>query len=216
MAGAGGDAQAMQQTWTQAVDRVKREVISPSLWRALERTIPVAWENDNFVVGLAAAEGQLAGQMNTAEYRGAIERTLRSITGSEDLRFRVIEGTAYSDWEYTKARDAAAVTQRQQAAQRRFTEAGAFATWDEIYDQVSRLWANSEMRSLPSGKARFLEKALALMEKAMESLYPAQGQADETTERGLSRVIERVASMTGSDSTFIAFLLFERRRKGGS
>lgn len=213
MAGAGGSAPEMQQVWAQTVDRVKREIIAPTLWRALERTVPIAWEENTFVVGLSPSEGQLAGQMNTGEYRGAIERTIRTVSGNDDTTFRVIEGTGYSDWEYAKARDKAAVTQRQQAAQKRYVEAGSFATWDEIHDQVSRLWANSELRSLPSGKARFLDQAFALVLKAMDSLYPKDGKIDEQTERGLSRVIERVASMTASDATLIGYLLFERRKQ---
>lgn len=213
----GGNTQAMQQVWTQTVDRAKQEIIAPTLWRALERTVPVAWEGNTFVVGLMTAEGQLASQLNAGERRSAIERILRSQVGSNDLEFRVIEGTSPSDWEYTKARDAAAAAQRQQTTQRRVQEAGAFASWDEIHDRVSRLWANSDYRSLASGKGRYMDQALALVEQAMGTLCPADGTTNEQTERGLSRVIERIASTTGSDAAVIAFLLRERRkRKGGS
>jgi hypothetical protein len=211
--GGGGTQAAMQQTWTQAVERVKREVISPTLWRSIERVVPVAWENNTFVIGLSPGEGQLAGPLNTGEYRGAIERTLRTLTGSPELTLRVIEGTAYSDWEYTQKRDAAAVAQRQQATQKRYTEASAFASWDDLYDQVSRLWANFEYRSLASGRGRFLDQALGIVEKGMATLYAAGTPSSEQAERGLSRVIERVASMTNSDPALVAFLLAERRRR---
>ena len=218
MANVGGSTpQVMQQVWAQAVDRVKQEIIAPSLWRALERTIPVAWEDNTFVVGLVSAEGHLASQMNAGENRGAIERRLRTLTSNNDLNFRVIEGTAYSDWEYAKARDAAALAQRQQATQRRQQEAGVAGSWDEVHDRVSRLWAGSEYRSLASGKARYIDQAFAILEQAMDTLYPADGKTNEQTERGLSRVIERIASTTSSDATLIALLLFERRRgKGGA
>jgi len=205
---------AMQQLWTQTVDRVKRDVISPSLWRALERTLPVVFEDNVFAVGLQAGDGQLAGTMNTGEYKSAIERAMRAITGDNALTFRVIEGTSYADWEYAKARDAAAASQQRQATQKRTVEAAGFASWDEIYDQVSRLWANSEYRALASGKARFIELALAHVQKAMETLMPEGGKTNEQTERGLSRVIERIASMTGSDATLVACLLFQRHGAG--
>jgi hypothetical protein len=210
--GAGGD---LQQVWAQAVDRVKREIIAPSLWRAIERTIPVTRDGDVFAVGLAPGEGQYAGTMNTGEYRAAIERILRTVTGDNALTFRLIEGTTLEDWEYIKARDAAAVAQRQQAAQKRVVESKSFSSWDEIYDQVSRLWANAEFRALASGKGRYLEEALALINKALESLAPSEGKRTEQTERGLSRVIERVASITGSDATLIAYLLEQRRNSEG-
>ena len=208
----GGNAQQMKDLWAQAVGRVKQEVIAPTLWRALEKTVPVAWENNFFVVGMAIGEGQLAGQLNTGEYRGSVERTLRSITGS-DVTFRVIEGTTYEDWEYSMKRDAAAVAQRHQSAVKQFKAAGAYASWDEIYEQVSRLWASSEYRALPTGRARFLDQALGMVTTAMDSLYPVDIKVDELTERGFSRVIDRVASMTNSDSAVIAYLLFERRKR---
>lgn len=209
--GGGGDIKA---TWGRVVEQVKKEVIAPGLWRALEKTVPVVWEGSNFVIGLSPMDGQMAGQLNTGEYRGAIERTLRRVAGNNDLVFRMIEGTTLSDWEYTKARDAAAVSQRQQTAQKRYVEAGAFASWDEIYEQVSRLWANFEYRSLSSGKGRFLDQALGLCIKGMESLMPADGTTNEQIERGLSRVLERIGGITNSDPAVLAYLLSERRRKG--
>ncbi len=213
MAAAGSsDGGDLQQVWAQAVDRVKREIIAPSLWRAIERTIPVTREGDVFAVGLAPGEGQYAGTMNTGEYRAAIERILRAVTGDDALTFRLIEGTTLADWEYTKARDVAAVAQRRQAAQKRVVESKAFGSWDEIYDQVSRLWANAEYRALATGKGRYLDQALGMIEKALDSLAPAgDGKRSEQTERGLSRVIERVASMVSADATVIAYLLEQRR-----
>lgn len=215
MAGESGDAQAMQQLWARAVDRVKRDVIAPSLWRALERTVAVAWEDNSFVVGLAPADGAFAGQMNSGEYRGLIERTLRMLAGNNGLNFRLIEGTEYSDWQFAKVRDAAAQQQQQQAAQRKYQESTAYATWDEVHDQMSRLWASAEYRSLASGKARYLDQALTLAVKAMDALLPEGKPVDEQAERGVSRVIERIASMAGTDATLVGFLLFERRRTGG-
>lgn len=213
--GAGPSAAALQQIWTQTVDRVKRDIIAPSLWRALEKTLPVTLDNGTFAVGLAPGEAQYAGTMNTGEYRAAIERILRTVSGDNSLTFRLIEGTTLSDWEYTKARDAAAVAQRQQSAQRRTVESAAFNSWDDINDQVSRLWASSEFRSLASGKGRYLDQALALVQKAVESLAPdaaaAGNKPNEQTERGLSRVLERIAGNAGTDATLVAYLLHQRR-----
>ena len=214
MAAIGSDPQAMQHLWRQTIERVKKDVIAPTLWRALESTVAVAWENNTFAVGLAAGDGQLASSLNSGEHQSAIEQALRAVSGKSDLKFRMIEGTTRSDWEHVKAQDAAVTAQRQQTAQKKYAQAESFASWDEIYDQVSRLWASSEYRALASGKARFLTQALAMAEKAMAELLPEDGKTNEQTERGLSRVIERIASMTGSDATLLAYILFERRKGG--
>jgi hypothetical protein len=216
MAGESGSAQEMQQLWGRVVDQIKREIIKPGLWRALERTVAVAWENNNLAVGLSPADGALAGQVNTGEYRAALERAAQTLSGNPALRLRIIEGTDRSDWEYTKTRDAAATAHQQQVSQRRFQESAAYASWDEVHDQMQRLWAAAPNRSLASGKARYLDQALDLAVKAMNALMPDGKSPDEQNERGLSRVIERIAGMAATDPTLVGYLLFERRRTGGN
>ena len=209
----GAAAEEMKAMWAQAVDAGKRNVSSPSLYRALEKTFPIAWENDFFVIGLGGVDGLVGGQLNTGEYQQMLERVLQGLTQNPRLKFRVIEGNEYSDWEYTQARDAAALASRQQSMQKQVVVSASFGSWDEIYEQISRLWAGSENRSLPTGRARFLEAAFDLTLKAMDALYPAPGQpVPEATERGLSRIVERIASMSNSDAAVIAFLLFQYRK----
>ncbi|MBC8101150.1 MAG: hypothetical protein H7Z41_01000 [Cytophagales bacterium] len=208
------DSASLTDLWAQAVDRVKQTVISPALWRAVERTLPVAWEENYFVIGLSSLDGQMAGTLNTRENLLAIERVLREVTGSGDLRVRLIDGVDLEDWEAAKVRDAAALASRQQVTQKRVTESASFASWDAIYDQISRLWANSEYRALASGRGRYIDNALDLILKAMDSgLYPAEGKVDEPTERGLNRLLDRIGSVTNSDPAVIAYLLYQRRRK---
>ncbi len=206
-----------QAVWAQAVDRVKQTVIAPSLWRALEKTVAVVWEGNNFVIGFGGTDGQLAGQLNTRDYRLAIERAIRDLTGGAADTVRVIEGTEISDWEFVKTRDAAAAVARTQTAERQQRQTTSFGNWDEVYDQVSRLWASSEFRALPTGRARYIDAALTLVQKAMDAgLYPADGTpSNELLERGLSRVIERIANQSNSDPVVVAYFLFQRRRSAG-
>lgn len=202
---------ATNDVWAKVVDSIKQSIIAPSLWRALEKTIAVVYEENNFVIGFATVDGTAANQLNSTEYRYTIERTLRQMTGNADLRLRVIEGNEYGDWEQEKRREAVGVQQQAAQMQKQVSETKSFGTWDELYEQVSRLWANSESRSLPTGRARYLIAATDLVLDAMVAIYPATGVGNEQTERGLSRVVERIASMTNSDAVMVAHLLFERR-----
>ncbi len=209
----GAAAQQMQNVWAKAAYIGKRSVASQSIYCALERTIPVARQDDTLVIGLGGVDGAAGGQLNTGEYQQMLERVLQTITQNPRLKFRVIEGNEYGDWEYAKARDAAALAARQQTTQKQVVQTAAYGTWEEIYDQISRLWASAEGRSLPTGRARFLDAAFEILLKAMETMYPAPGQpVPDTTERGLSRVVERIAGMTNSDATVIGFLLFQQRK----
>lgn len=202
----------VRELWRQTVERVKQVSHSPVLFRALEVTVPITSEDGQFVVGFIGTDGQMSGAMRTSEHLGTIERALRAVSRNPELRLRVIDGGTYHDWEETRARDAAAAAARVQTAQKRSVESAAYSTWDQIYEQTSRLWAGFELRSLPTGRARFLDSAFDLVIKAMASgMYPTDDTTpDEPTERGLSRVIERIASMSGSDSAIIGFLLMER------
>lgn len=209
----GAEAQAMRDLWGRTVEEVKRSVTSTTTYRALEKTVPVAWEESFFVIGFSGTDGQLGAQLNTGEYRMIIERALRKQSGDLALKFRLVDGSTYEEWEHTKQRDVVANTSRQQVMEKRSVEAKAATSWDEVYEQISRLWAASEFRALPTGRARYLDNALGITAKAMETIYPVGGKADEGAERGLSRIVERIASMTSSDAAVIAYLLFDRCRK---
>ena len=212
----GANPQLRAKVWGHTVDRVKHTVISPGLWRALERLVPVAWENGIFVVGLAPSDGQLGSLLKSRDHHLAIERALREVSSVADLQLRVIDGTHDEDWDHAKQRDAAAHANRNQTGQKHAVssaKAAAAATWDAVYDQVSRLWAGFEFRSLTTGRGRYLNAALDIVVASMDGgLYPAAGKADEQAERGLSRVLERIANMTGSDPALIAYMLFQRPR----
>ena len=200
--------------WVQAVDRIKHTIISPALWRAVEKTVPVVWEDNTFVIGLASIDGQLSGTLNTRDNLLAIERVLREITQNNDIRVRMVDGTHIEDWESAKLRDAATLANRQQVSQKRNSESASFASWEAVYDQISRLWANFEYRSLATGRGRYIDAALELVATAMDSgLYPTEGKVDEPTERGLNRILDRIGSTSNSDPALLAYLLFQRRRK---
>lgn len=207
------EAAAMRDAWDKAVNETKRQATSPALFRALERTVALAWEDGFFVVGFPAMDGQQAAQLNTGQNQLLIERVLRSMTNTPDLRFRVVEGTSYTDWQHARQRDLAAETNRVQQVQKKAAEATGYGSWDDVYDRVSRLWANMEFRNIATGRGRYIAQALDLVSEAMDALYPTDEKVPEPIERGLSRVLERVASMTSSDPAVIAYLLFERRKK---
>jgi hypothetical protein len=208
----GAAAKAIQDLWALTVAGVKQEATQPALFRALEQSIPVTQEDGQFVIGFGGTDAQIGSVLRTGQYQLQIERVLRRVAGDATLKLRVIEGTTYGDWEHTKLRDAASQNRIQQTAQKQVAEAASFGTWDDLYDQVSRLWATAENRTLVIGRGRYLDNALTLVLTAMEKLYPKEGKADELAERGLSRVLDRVASMTNSDPAVVAYLLLQRRK----
>ena len=203
--------QRLIELWNRVIEQVKVTVMSPTMWRALERTVPVVWEGDTFVVGFSSSDGGVSGQLGAYETRLAIERAVREVTGSPNVTYRLIEGDSLSDWEHAKARDAAVTVGQQQATVRVQKDNVAAGSWDEVYERIARLWSASEFRGQATGRARFLYVALGQVEEAVIKLYPdVLTKPVDAHERGLSRIIERIASYTSSDAAVVGALLFER------
>lgn len=197
--------------WIRVVEMAKQATLAPTLFRALDRAIPLAWENGQFVVGMDSHDGMLLSALQSGEYQLKIEQALRIVCADSAIKFRVVEGTTLDAWESAKIRDAAALKIAEQQAAKLATATvnlGNATSWDELYDQVSRLWQETEYRTMPTGKGRFLNGAFAIIEQGLETL----GEPNEQTERLFARTIERLASLTATDATVLAYLLFERRR----
>lgn len=207
------DAATVQHIWRVAAERAKRDVNSMAFYRGIDAALPIAWEDGDFAVGLPPVEGQISAAMNSREYQQAIERALREAANDPQLRFRLIEGTSYNDWQYARQREAASVASTQQTVQRQVATTAAFASWDDVYERLSRLWAGTENRGVAMGRGRYMIAAFELVEEAIERLYPAGEKPDDLNERGLSRVLERIGSYTNTDPTVLAYLLLQRRQK---
>lgn len=206
------DAATVQETWKAAAQRAKRDVNSPTFYRAVDAAVPIAWEDSDFAVGMSPVEGQISATINSRENQLVIERALRDVTGDPALRFRLIEGTTLADWKSAQQRDAAAIVNVQQSVQRQANTTAAFASWEEVYERVSRLWAATENRSIAIGRGRYMTAAFEIVDEAMTRLYPTDdAKPDDLTERGLSRVLERVGSYTNTDPAVLAYLLLQRR-----
>ncbi|GAB4461369.1 MAG: hypothetical protein OHK0029_26600 [Armatimonadaceae bacterium] len=207
----GAAAETLKQTWLKTIDLTKQRAVNPTLYRALENSVAIAWEEKTFVVGIApGADGLMTRALNSAEYQAVIQQALRDVVKDPELRFRYIEGNDYSDWEYAKQRDAHQKAQQTAASQKQATASATSGSWDAVHDQVARLWGATENRVMASGRGRYMFTALQVTLEAMDRLYPREGKVPEATERGLSRVIERIASVTNSDPAMVALLLFER------
>jgi hypothetical protein len=205
--------QRLHELWNRVVDKVKMSLIAPSVWRALERTIPVVWEGDTFVVGFRPGEA-VSGQLGAYETRSAIEKAVRDVTGTETVSYRLIEGDTLADWEYAKARDVAATAGQQQAIVRSQKETASAGTWDEVYERIARMWTAAQFRGQAAGRARFLSTALDIVTEATLRFYPdAVTKPEDVQDRGLSRVLERIASYTTSDPSLLGVMLFDRLKK---
>lgn len=198
------------QSWNQAVEIVKDRVIHPTLWRSLEIAVPVATDEDQFVVGFAPGTMHLSGHLTSSDHRNAIESALQSVTGHK-FRLLVIDGATADDYKHFKDRQRAMDEMRQRQRQRVAKEYATTQTWDSVLEKLGRTFARLQFRQLPQVRGKYLEEAIQMISSAMDELYDEE-RADEATQRALARVLDRAANLTEVPASIIALELWRYRR----
>ncbi len=179
------------QMWQQTVSLCKDRVNNRSFWEALEQTVAITIDGDTLIIGLRPEIFNLAGHLNVSEHRNAIEQAVASFAGRR-LAVRIIEGDTIGDWITRKQRDERAAKHREATYERRDQKLAEAQSWDTLYEYVARAFSGVAYRSLPQSRARYLTDMVYVISDAMDQLYPEK--PDESTERLLARVIERVAT----------------------
>ena len=209
------DQAEMWSVWTKVVEMAKQATVAPAMYRALDSTVPIAWEGNNFAIGLNSTDGLLSGTLKSNDSQLKIEQALRHVSGNRELKLRVLDSPSIEAWNALKAGEAALLRMQQQQQERvaaNPSHAADTATWDDVYEQLNRLWSSYEYRTMPSGKGRYLVEALTIVDEAMDKLG---GTGGEQNERSFARTLERLGAMMGSDPALIGYLLNERRRLAG-
>ncbi len=201
---------SLKGLWANCVDRLKDRINNRSFWEAIEKTQAVLIENGVLVVGLPSEEFSRAGHIQHTSTMHTVTTVVQE-QFRQPLQVRLIEGTTPADWEATKEREARVVAMRQASVVPRpaATADGSADTWEGLYEQMARLYAQTPFRSLPQGKARYANEALYILAEAMELLYTEP--ADDHMERSLARVLERIANASEIPAAALAFEL-ERLR----
>jgi hypothetical protein len=201
----------LAQYWSACVDKLKDRINNRSFWEALEATTAITIDNGVLVLGLApenVSRGSAIIQTTTAHVVSAV---IKEVFG-QPLRVELIEGAGIEDWEAFKEREARVAAIKQQALSRRPatpTSSAASGSWEAVYEQMSRLFTQIPFRALPQGKARYANEALYILLDAMETLYP--DPPDDSAERSLARVLERISNASEIPAPMLAFEL-ERLR----
>ena len=172
--------------WAKCVEQLKDRVNGRSFWEALEQCRPLALEENTLVLGMDTMHYNLATHLQQPAHMHAIQAVIQEVF-QQTLAIRVIEGAVPHDWEIVRARDQRVAASKATAGQQQQKQEVVLDGWDSLYEYIARLYAQTPNRSMPQGKARYLNDALYALAEAMDKIYPED--PDELAERGLARVL---------------------------
>ncbi len=196
--------------WATCVDTIKDRINNRSLWAALEQTSAIAAEEGILVLGHSPENSGVPGVIKHPATLHAMTGIVEEIFGHR-MQVKVIEGSSEADWVHYKEQEKYVESVRKVALAPKTVAPSAVGSgsWESVYEQMSRLFAQMPYRALPQGKARYANEALYILLDAMEKLYP--DPPDDASERSLARVLERIANASEIPSSVLAFEL-ERLR----
>lgn len=201
-----------QAMWKQTVDTVKKQIMQPSLWQALEATNVIALEGDLLVLGLPVAASLYRGHITSADIRNRIQNILSELAG-RPITFLVIEGTEAADWELLKQREAIAEA-AQEAQRAKVAHAEALeASWDSLADAVYEAYSRFPFKQMPHMRARFIREVVPMISDAMDRLMVGPDADHERNHRGLARVLDRVGTLANVPGTVVALHVEEYRQR---
>ncbi len=192
------------ELWSKSLNPIKDSVNSRTAWHALEAVSPITIEDDILIIGLSSSVFNLSSLLRQPETRIAIEKELSTNAGSP-MTFRLIEGETLQDWQTLKQNEVKITALREAAYEQSARQDTVTQSWDVLYDEISRSYAQTPYRQLPQGKARYLVNAVYSISDAMDTLYPSD--PDELVDRNLARVIDKVAMLADVPATLVALEL---------
>ncbi len=229
------------EIWMQVGQRVRAEIADPTVWLAMRAAQPVTIDGNFFVAGLPAQDEYLAVHLLNNQATTAIEDALRDAAG-HILAFRLISGTSVADWNAEKAREAAdeAADTLSPEFRAEFGGSGDFGdngldsappagwnappeaarevspTWDKLSERLNHGYKAAPFIKYPHGQAQYVLAAVKLISDTMDvQMPPAGAPRDDTQERALAKVIERLSGIVNLDSFFVALQLFRYREIQG-
>lgn len=183
---------------------------------ALNAAVPISVDGDQFVLGFSGKQFHNAGLLQTPERRNTIEKILEA-GFKRPMRLVIIEGTTVGEWETFKAREARA---REKAMEEFAAKQQAFQTkmsLDELAQELYRRHGTVAGRQFPHIKAQFLLECIPLVAEAEEAVRNSEEFNEDTFNRELARVLDKLGGMTDVPASVVALELahYKEESSGG-
>ena len=193
------------QLWSTILPEVRKGVTGVGVWAALNNCRAVALEEGVLVLGVPDGMSELGGHLRVPSTKRLIEQLAAPIAGSP-VSVRIIDGTGIEAWELVKRKDVEARRMQEASMAKLRAEIEAKTSWDGVYEQLSRRYAEVTNKSLPQNRARFYDAAIDLIAEARKKMT----NYDDLSERNFARCLERVAQYSELNSAIVALDVLRR------
>ena len=230
------------EIWTKVNERVRREIADPMTWLAMQSAKPLLIDGNFFVAALPPQEEYLSAHLLNNQAAVAIEDALRDAAG-RILAFRLIVGSSAADWQAEKAAESGDVEETLAGEFRGsfddFSPAAPAApdhaaappsasaappeakrdvsqTWEKLSERLNLSYKTAPFIKYPHGQAQYVLTAVKLISDTMDVQMPPPGAPrDDSQERALAKVIERLSGIVNLDPLFISLELLRYRERRG-
>lgn len=176
---------------------------------ALKIAVPIAFDDNIFVVGFASRDYPMAAALSGATVKNTIEGILRQAAG-HNIILEVIEGTTMADWEEIHERRVRAQSAMIAMAERKVGEHHFDDVLNQIVGEIRHRVSQVQSRSLPQVRAELVLDIAPSLADAEEMLFG--DQASHEAQRAMARVIDRIATFLDVPPLTLA-LEIERHRR---
>jgi hypothetical protein len=206
------DSAKVHRVWLEAAELVKDRVVSPTVFKALERGVGVALDGDEFVVGYETGDLPLAANLRSAQHHTIIEQCLKEVL-KKPVRFRLIEGTSVDDYQRYKKSVETVEQQRMESEERRNQDRKVEQTWEEISERIARSYSNTPFRTYAQQRAVFMNEAFGIINEGITRLK-YNNDSTELEKRCLARVFDKLSTLSEVPPAMLAYEFFRLREDG--
>lgn len=191
--------------WQQVCKRLAAKIpLSLPVSEALESAVPIHLEDDLFVCGLPPSDFVLANTLSPAQVRRTIENIL-SDAARRRIRFELIEGTTFADWQALHEQQELAHSAIIAMAGKTFEDHHYHDVLNQIVSEIRKQITSTPDRTFPTVRTRLLLEIVPQLADVEEMLFT--DRTSRARHRAMSRAIERVASLLETEAFTIALEL---------
>lgn len=196
--------------WNNIIETVKDNVMSPSVFIALEAAVPIDEEPGKLIIGFASQDLPKAGYLRAASVLPMIERCISDELGEETV-LEIVEGSSLEEYQRIKeiAEVAKAAVHKSTAA--RMEQRKIDAYWETVGEKCTRGFAKCDNRNFNTVKAEFMVTAWGYINEGLEH-FDYDNNKNSLHERCLSRVFDKLGSSMQLPPAILAYMFFDWRK----